>query len=94
MNKSIIVLLFFISLAIGASIAQIACSTAFTTAGITLSRLETQTLDVQKENAILSEKVYTQGSLSTIASQAATLGFMENKKQTIVLSAPAPLALR
>lgn len=94
MNKSIVILLFFIVLAIGASIAQIACSAAFATDGITLSRLETQTQDVQKENAILSEKVYTDGSLFHIASAAATLGFVNNKKQTIVLSAPVPLALR
>ena len=94
MNKSILVLLFFIALAIGASIAQIACSAAFATDGITLSRLETQTQEIQKENAIISEKVYTEGSLFQIASQAAQLGFTENKKQTIVLSAPVPLALR
>lgn len=94
MSKSLIVLLFFIAIAIGASIAQIACSAAFATDGIILSHLETQTQEVQKENAILSEKVYTQGSLFNVASQAASLGFTENKKQTIVLSAPAPLALR
>jgi len=87
-----IVLSIFIGISLVLSIIKITVSTAYTTAGVELSSLDTTIKQLQKDNALLSEQIYQQSSLFTIASRAATLGFEENKTSQIIINSPLPVA--
>lgn len=73
---------------------KIAVDTLFASGGVEYSQVETQTQDLQKENIVLKEKILAQSSYFTIASEAATMGFIqETKNSRIVLTNPAvPIA--
>lgn len=72
---------------------QIGISNAFSTDGITLGVMQQKIADLQKENMLLKENIYTLSSYTNIADQAQHLGFVENKS-TIVLGGVQPLAIR
>jgi len=75
------------------SIIQVIVSNSFTTDGIVLSKAKEKIAALKKENAQLREVVYVASSYSHIASEAATLGFVE-AQSPIFLDAQVPLAIK
>lgn len=75
------------------SIIQIVVSSKLSTDGITLDKINASLQNYETENAVLREKVYEASSLTHIASQAASMGFVENEVP-ISLSGPLPLAVK
>ncbi len=74
------------------SIIQVTVSNRLSTTGIVLSKLEEQINHYRRENALLAEKVLYASSFTTIASSAASLGFVDSKS-AIYLSTPLPVAM-
>lgn len=75
------------------AIIQITASNFLATDGIDLAKINSQISVVQKENMVLREKVYTQGSLTEIASEAAVLGFIP-EQTTEYVPADQPIAVK
>jgi cell division protein FtsL len=93
MRKPILCIFILFITIIVLSLVQVIVSNRLTTTGIELSKIQIQIADLKRENTVLSEKLLVVSSYDTIASQAATLGFVESKKQ-LFLSAPQPMALK
>lgn len=77
----------------GLLITRVVLSSAFSVDGITLEKINNRLAQLQKEDMLLKEKVYTQSSLTMIASDAAQMGFVEEKTQ-IAINGTSSLAIR
>lgn len=88
-TKALLGLCLFIIL--GLVVVQVAASNNISTAGIELSKLQTELKEVKRQNSLLKEKMLSLSSLNRIASKAGEMGFVEGKK-TIYISSPLPLA--
>ena len=89
---------FFVSmltvvLLIVSTLVQISVSNSLTTEGLQLSKIQSQIDATKKANLLLAERVYTDGSYTHIASQAARIGFVQ-AKSSIFISDLGPLALK
>lgn len=82
-----------ILLAGGLLLSRVILSNAYAVDGITLGNLNQKLAEVEKQNMMLKEKLYQQSSYTFIASDAATLGFAEQKSH-ISLSNTTSLALK
>ncbi len=80
-----------IVLAVVMGIAKIAVASSLSTSGISYGLLETQIQTLQKQNMILAEQLYTDTSLTEIASEAATLGFVPDGK-VVAVDSSIPVA--
>lgn len=75
-------------------VVQISVSNMLSTGGITLSEIQQQTQDLQRQNAILKEKVLNISSLTYVEQQAEKEGFAPDKMAAVVVSnAQPPIAL-
>lgn len=77
----------------GLLLIRVALSSAFSVDGITLGMLNQQLAAVEKENMLYKEKLYMATSYLTIASDAANLGFAEQKTQ-LALHNSSSLAIK
>ena len=93
MNKARITISFLTILIISLSIVQTMVSNGLSTAGTMVGKLDDQVDAYKTENLILSEKLFSASSLSTVYSEASDLGFIEGKSQYVVTSS-LPLAIR
>lgn len=75
------------------SIVQIVVSNRLSTTGIALGTIEEDLKQYKEKNALLEEKVLVTSSLTSIASSASSMGFVE-KNSRIVLVDSLPLALK
>jgi len=81
--------------AIVLSIVQISFSAFFITGGMELSQIQTKTQQVEKENMILSEKLYSESSFTTIEASAKQLGFEDEKSTSrITMAGSSAFALK
>ncbi len=95
MKRHTIILSLFVITAIVLSVVQIVFGTLYTTAGIEISQLQTQKQALDKENMLLSEKLYSLSSLTTIEASAKQLGFEdETSKSMLVVSQNSAFALK
>ena len=73
---------------------QISVSNILSTGGIALSEIQQETQDLQRQNAILKEKVLSISSLTYVAEKAEKEGFAPDKMAAVVISnAQPPIAL-
>lgn len=75
------------------AVVQVTASNLLSTDGIDLAQIKTQINVVKKENIVLEEKIYTQSSLTQVASKAATIGFIPDN-QTVYIPLVQPIAIR
>lgn len=93
MKKPALIIGFLITVIIMLSVVKTFVSNRISTSGLELGQIDAQINSLQTENAILSEKYYTLASLTTIASEAAGMGFVEENSD-FVLTNPLPIALK
>lgn len=74
------------------SIVQVTVSNRLSTTGIVLGEMQGKIKTYQRENVVLSEKILSASSFSNIASEAASLGFVDSKA-ALFLSTPLPVAM-
>lgn len=72
---------------------RIVVSNTISTSGVELGKINEETGILNLVNASLSEKFFAEASLTTIASEAASLGFT-NHKENFVLTNPLPIAVK
>ncbi|HSD98623.1 MAG TPA: hypothetical protein VLB73_02915 [Patescibacteria group bacterium] len=87
------ILLGFALLISGLVMTRIIVSSMFSVDGIALSQMNTQIASLDRENMILKERIYSASSYTVIASDAATMGFVEEKSQ-ISLSNASSIAIK
>lgn len=90
-NRTIISLLIIVILFL--AVARVAVLNSMSTNGIELDKMQAEIDMYRKENTILQEKVLEASSLTEVASEAASLGFVDAKNE-IYLNTPLPLAKR
>jgi cell division protein FtsL len=93
MKKPILFIALIITIIVGLSIVQVSVSNSLSTTGIELAKFEEQISAYKKENEQLSEQLLTVSSFDNIASKAADMGFVEEKKH-IVYTNPLPIAAK
>jgi len=93
MKKPLVFIIFMLCVVLALTIAQIAVSNSLSISGITLSNLETQMKQYEKENMLLEEKVLTLSSLTHIASVSAQLGFVK-ETTPLYLGDQLPIAVK
>jgi hypothetical protein len=93
MRRAFIIIGSLSSIVIVLSIVQICVSNAFSTDGITLGNLQQKIGDIQRENMILKEKIYTMSAYTAISAHASAEGFVDDKS-TLVVGGVQPLAIR
>lgn len=89
--KLIIKLLCFAMLTLVAT--RVVVSNTISTSGVELGEINEEIAVVRLENDSLSEKLFSQSALTSIASEAAKLGFTKNR-ENFVLTNPLPIAAR
>ena len=72
---------------------RIVLSSMYSVDGIALASMNTQIANLDRSNMILKEKIYSASSYTQIASDAATMGFVEETSQ-ISLSNASSIAIR
>lgn len=93
MKKPTLIIAILIFAVLGLSVVRTFVANNIATSGVTLSDVQSKIAILETENAILSEKLYTQTSLSQISEKAEKLGFSENKKN-FAISAQRPVAFK
>lgn len=86
MKKSVFLILILIIIVATLSIVRIYVSNNIATSGVILGKLQEKIGKLQTENAVLSQNVYENSSLTVIASKAAELGFVSNKTSFVINS--------
>lgn len=93
MKKPVILIVILILTIISLAIIRTYIANNIATSGVVLGELEQKISFMQTENALLSEKLYSQSSLANISSKAAGEGFLESKA-SIVVNSSLPVALK
>lgn len=75
------------------SIVQVVVSNSMATTGVTVAKMDDELKRLKRENALLREKVSFASSFSKIASDAATLGFVE-LRLPLVITNSVPVAFK
>ena len=75
------------------TLTRVVVTNTISTNGIDLANIQDKTNELKKQNALIREEILESSSLFHIASEAAEVGFVPSKTQ-MVLSSPAPLALK
>lgn len=73
------------------TVLQVGVSNRLSTTGFTLAKIQQDIIDLHLKNTRLSEQVLSESSFTRIASQAATLGYVE-AKNPFFISPQLPLA--
>ena len=93
MNKLKFTIIFIIISILILSVVQTVISNTLSTSGVLLGKIDKEINYYKTENLKLSEKLFLASSLSTIASQASSLGFVEGKSQYVITTSKT-LAIR
>lgn len=92
MKNTTKILLALVLIVGGLLLTRIILSSTFSVDGIAIASQKTEIADLDRENMLLREKIYTAAAYTTIASDAATMGFVEEKSE-ISLGSTASFAL-
>lgn len=91
MKKPKALLLINFCIIIFLSLMQVIISNSLSTKGLGLSSIENEKEAYKKRNSLLQEKLLSISSLAYIATEAASIGFV-NDKSTIFISSSFPIA--
>ena len=93
MKKSYIIIIFLLGIVIALSVGRAILHNTMSTSGIFVSKTEQEIYFYKTQNAILSEELLAESSLTGIAEKAQKLDFT-NKNTLMVLGGSKPLAVR
>ena len=93
MKKSVLLIFVLIIAVVVLSVIRTYVSNNIATLGVTLSLVEDEASKLKTENAVLSQKLYENSSLTNVASKASKLGFVDSKT-SFVLNSGLPVAKR
>lgn len=87
------ILLSLMLIVAGLVLTRIIVSNTFSVDGIALDSINRQLASLDKDNMILKEKLYMLSSYLSVASNAANMGFVEEKSQ-LILNNTSALAIK
>lgn len=93
MKKPAFVIIFLLGIVIVLSVVKVIIHNRLSTSGVFVSKIEKEIDFYKTQNAILSEKLLTQSSLTNISEKAEKLGFVK-ESSLMVLKTSRPLAVR
>ena len=93
MKKPALIILSLIFTIVALSLVKTFISNRISTSGMVLGEIEDKISYYKTDNAILSEKLYSMSSLTSVAEEAQNQGFVEGKTN-YVLANPLPIALK
>lgn len=93
MKKPAFIITLLLGLVIILSVAKVVVYNRLSTSGVFVSKIEGEINSLKTQNAILSEKLLTQSSLTNISEKAEKLGFVR-ENSLMVLKTSEPLAIR
>lgn len=93
MKKPVFVIGFLIIVILGLSVVKAFVSNRISTSGSALGAIEERINFYKIENTMLNEKLYSLSSLTSLLSQANSLGFVQEKSK-FVLTNPIPIAIK
>lgn len=93
MKKSSFTILILIGIIFSLSIVQTGLSNRLSTKGISASKIESEINYYKTQNAILSEKLFSYSSLTSLVSRAMEAGFIKERNE-ITLGLSEPLAIK
>jgi len=93
MKKSALLILVLVIVVVILSIVKTFVSNSIATSGVMLGDTEEQLAKLETENAILSQKVYEEASLTNIEKKASTMGYVDGKT-SYVISSKLPIAAK
>lgn len=93
MKKPITIIISLLLIVSILSVVRTVVSNGMSTSGSHLSKLSEELDYYKTENASLEEKIYTKSSLISIASEAARLGFVD-QKSSFAVSSGLPIAAK
>jgi hypothetical protein len=91
MKKSGIIIVFIVSFIILLSIVQAILSNTLSTSGVLMSKINKELQAYKTENAEIREKLFSQASLTNVASRASELGFAKAGSQFVLTVSDAIL---
>jgi hypothetical protein len=93
MKKAYLLIIFLTGLVVLLSVVKAVLQNSLSTSGIYLSKAQQEINYYKTQNAILSEKLLTASSLTTIISKASESGFTGGNNM-MVIKTSSPLAVR
>jgi hypothetical protein len=93
MKRPYFIITFLLGLAVVLCIGKAVLQNNFSTSGIIVSKAEQEISYYETQNAILSEQLLTESSLTAIIDKAAKSGFTD-KNKLMVIKASSPLAAK
>lgn len=93
MKKSILLIIVLVVTVAALSIAKTYISNNVATSGVKLVEMEQEKARLKTENAIISQKLYTDASLTSVFQKAEKIGYVK-KSSAYVLNSQIPIAVR
>jgi hypothetical protein len=93
MKKPTLIIGSLIILVLALSVVRTYVSNQVVTSGVLLGRIQEEVVNYKTENVLLAEKLYTESALTTIDSEAESVGFIEQKSD-FVLNGQVPVAFK
>ena len=93
MKKPALLIISLVLIIVVLSIVKTFISNNIATSGVALSAVEQRIGSIKTENSLLSQKLYSYASLTSIYERAERLGFVKNAK-SYVLTSQYPIASR
>jgi hypothetical protein len=73
------------------TVIRVVVSNSIATNGIALGNIQEELENIKRQNALLKEQILHRSSMTHIASEAATLGFVSEKKEILLIQPPIAL---
>lgn len=93
MKKYTLILKFLIAIMFVLAVGRVVVSNLISTSGVEFGVLNEEIAAIKTQNDSLREELFSKKSLENIASEAAKIGFTDNR-ESFVLTSPPPVALR
>jgi hypothetical protein len=93
MKKPILLVTILLVIVLTLSIVRIYISNQIATSGVMLGQVQSESDSYKMQNILLSEKLYTQSSLTNIAEEAAKDGYV-TQSSDFVLNGQVPVAYK
>lgn len=93
MKKPVLIIAAQIFVILALSIVRIFISNNVSTSGVVLGKAQEELDRYRLENSVISEKLYTISSLTSVSKQAYDLGFVDSKSG-FVLNTQIPVAIK
>ncbi len=94
MNRTKIFFALLFGIVALSAVIQVSASNFLSTDGIDLAQVQNRIEALKKENILLKQKIYASASLTEIASEAATLGFIPSNDTVFIDTSSQPIAIK